>query len=119
MTPSLKADLKHYFKSYSTSNACYVTSDSMIFHKELDARSHANDTRKDGQVAEFTRDHIESLPGDSGEGSEKTDYSKLTKEKLQAELQSREIAFDEKANKAALIALLEAADAPGATEDDE
>lgn len=102
--------LIHYFASYTESNECFATSDEQLFHQKADAEAHAVGTLKDGQVTEFTRDHVASL-------APKTEsYEDKKIEALLEICTERGIEATRKMGKKKIIELLEADDKAKAEE---
>ena len=84
-----------------------------LITEEMQVLVARRDSLTEDQLAKFGDVIAETLKANAGgsETGDETSYDSFTKAQLQAELKSREIPFETDANKAALIALLETADA--------
>lgn len=67
LTKNIKADLKHYFKTYEESAECFVTSDGTVFHKQEHAQAHT-DSLDDRTISSFDRQYVLDMK-DEDEGT--------------------------------------------------
>lgn len=66
LSKNIKADLKHYFKTYEESAECFVTSDGTVFHKLEHAQAHT-DSLTDRAISSYDRAYVLGLPDDEAE----------------------------------------------------
>lgn len=66
LSKNIKADLKHYFKTYEESAECFVTSDGTVFHKQEHAQAHT-DSLDDRTISSFDRDYVLNLKDEDEE----------------------------------------------------
>lgn len=84
--------VKRYFKTYPKSDACFETSDGMLFHRHSDASAHAA-TLKDKKVTPYNRQTVDNLERTIKLKSEKEAKEKeaaAAEAKAQAEKKAKE-----------------------------
>ena len=100
---------KQYFELHPELDTLHFT-DEFAFYDLGAAKEHAA-RKAEGEPQTLTRNEAMALPDDSGsapseDGGNTTDISKWTNAQLMAECDAKGIAYDPKATKAVLVALL-------------